>query len=130
MSHTEIENLKGALRVRLRRDFNSVPSARDMSRKAHLEVWESKRGGRAVGLEFDHADRVNLWVTLLGIPRDLPSTVERSDKEPKGRGWTDTNGDGANSNLSAYKQFAGKRIVRLGVRSMSEATVVLDQLCG
>lgn len=130
MSDTEIEYLKGALRVRLRRDFNSVPSARDMSQKAHLEVWESKRGGRAVGLEFDHADRVNLWVTLLGIPRDLPSNVERSDKEPKGRGWTDANGDGANSNLSAYKQFADRRIVRLGVRSLSEATLVLDQLCG
>lgn len=56
MSETEIENLKGALRARLRRDFTEVPSARDTSRRAHLEVWESKRGRRAIGIEFDHTN--------------------------------------------------------------------------
>lgn len=66
MTNSEIENLKGALRARLRRDFVEVSSARDTSRKAHLEVFESKRGGRAIGVEFDHVDRVNLWVVRLG----------------------------------------------------------------
>lgn len=129
MTTTEIENLKGALRARLRRDFNEVPSARDTSRKAHLEVWESKRSSRVIGVEFDHADRVNLWVTSLGMPRDLPPSIERADKEPKGRGWTDARGDGANSNLSAYRQFVTRPVARLGVKTLDEAALVLDHLC-
>ncbi|MBY3101286.1 hypothetical protein HFO69_26855 [Rhizobium laguerreae] len=126
---TEIENLKGAVRARLRRDFNQVRSARDTSRKAHLEVWESKRGGRVIGVEFDHADRLNFWLTRLGMPRDLPSTIERTDKDPNGRGWTDANGDGANSNLSGYKQFVTRPIARLGVKAIDDAVLVLEHLC-
>lgn len=128
MNDNEIESLKGALRARLRREFNEIASARDGTRKAHLEVWESKRGGRVVGVEFDHTDRVNLWLTRLGLPRNLPSTVERTDKEPKGRGWTDAQGDGANSNLSAYKQFVTRPITRLSVRNIAEATAILDHV--
>jgi len=128
MSGTEIDNLKGALRARLRRDFNQVPSSRDTSRKAHLEVWESKRGSRVLGIEFDHADRVNLWLPRLGMPRNLPPTIERVDKAPKGRIWTDVNGDGANSNLSAYKQFVTRPIARLGVKTLEDAVLVLEQL--
>jgi hypothetical protein len=129
MPDTEIENLKGALRARLRRDFIEVPSARDTSRRAHLEVWESKRGRRVIGIEFDHSDRVNMWLTRLGMPRDLPPTIERVDKEPKGRSWTDTNGDGANSNLSGYTQFVTRPIARLGIKTLDEAMLVLDGLC-
>lgn len=128
MNVTAIDELKGALRVRLRRDFVEVPSARDASRKAHLEVWESKRGGRAIGIEFGHSDRVNLWLTRLGMPRDLPPSIQRIDKEPKGRAWIDAAGDGANSNLSAYKQFVTRPIARLGVRTIDEAALVLDHL--
>ncbi|MCB2399359.1 hypothetical protein [Rhizobium ruizarguesonis] len=129
MTTSEIENLKGALRARLRRDFVEVSSARDTSRKAHLEVFESKRGGRALGVEFDHADRINLWVVRLGMPRDLPSTIERVEKEPKGsRAWIDANGDGANSNLSGYKQFATKPLARLAVKTLGDAALVLDHL--
>ncbi|PWE53666.1 hypothetical protein DEM27_24280 [Metarhizobium album] len=129
MTTTDIENLKGALRMRLRRDFVEVSSARDTSRKAHLEVFESKRGGRALGVEFGHLDRINFWVVRLGMPRDLPPTIERVDKEPNGsRSWTDANGDGANSNLSGYKQFATKPIARLAVKTLDEAVLVLDHL--
>lgn len=125
----EIDGLKVALRSRLRRDFLEVPSARESSRRAHLEVFESKIGRRAVGVEFDHADRINLWVVRLGMPRDLPPTVERVDKEPKGsRTWTDANGDGANSNLSAYKQFATRPLARLAVRTLNDANWILDHL--
>ena len=129
MTNSEIENLKGALRARLRRDFVEVSSARDTSRKAHLEVFESKRGGRAIGVEFDHVDRVNLWVVRLGMPRDLPSTIEQVEKKPNGsRSWTDANGDGANSNLSGYKQFATKPLVRLAVKTLVDAALVVDHL--
>lgn len=128
MTSSEIENIKGAIRVRLRRDFVEVPAARGGSLKAHLEVWETKRGRRAIGVEFDHADRVNLWLTTLGMPRSLPDTISQADKEPRGRGWTDEKGDGANSNPSTYPQFASKSIVRLGVTKLEDATIVLDHL--
>lgn len=131
MSDTDIEidSLKSTLRARLRREFTEVPSARDTSRKAHLEVWESKHGHRVLGIEFNHSDRVNFWLVRLGMPRDLPLTIERVDKDPKGRNWTDTNGDGANSNLSGYKQFATRPIVRLGIKTLDDAVQVLDGLC-
>ena len=124
----EIENLKGALRFRLRRDFNVVPSTRDTSGKVHLEVWESKSGNRTVGVEFGQTDRINLWITRLGMPRDLPETIERHDKDPVGTAWSDEMGKGANSNLSAYKQFKTKPITRLGVKSLADVTLVLDHL--
>lgn len=43
------------------------------------------------------------------MPRDLPPTIERVEKEPKGsRTSIDGNGNGAKSNLSGYKQFANR----------------------
>lgn len=122
-----IESVKDAVRVRIRRDFSLVPSARENSLRTHLEVWET-RSGRMIGIEFGHIERVNFWLTLLGLPRELPTTIERVDKYPKGRGWMDANGDGANSNLSAYHQFANRRIVRLGVKTVEDAMLVIDSL--
>ncbi len=127
---SDIEDLKGFIRATLREGFEPVPSARASSGKVHLEVWRSRSGRRyPVGLELRHDNVVNLWVARpFGIPQNLPPTVERTDKQPTGRIWTDANGDGANSNLSAYEEFRTKPIARLGVRSEADARLILEHL--
>jgi hypothetical protein len=124
-----ISNLKNAIRAILRQDFESVPSARADSGKVHLEVWRSLRKRRAVGVEMDHGGQVNFWVVRpFGVPTALPPNVERVDKQPKGRIWTDESGKGANHNLSAYDEFRTKPIARLEVKSLADARVILDHL--
>lgn len=126
----DLETLKATIRAILRRDFEPVPPARAGGGKVHLEVWRSRTGrGYPVGLEMDHDGMVNLWVVRpFGIPKDLPETVGRTDKMPKGRGWTDEAGDGANSNLSGYDEFRTRPIARLSVRTEDDARLVLEHL--
>ena len=127
----DISNLKNAIRAILRQDFEPVSSARANTGKVHLEVWRSLRKRRAVGVEMDHEGQVNFWVVRpFGVPKALPASVERVDKEPRGRAWTDENGMGANSNLSAYEEFRNNPIARLEVKSLADARVILDHLAG
>lgn len=119
--------LKVRVRAMLRDGFHEVPAARPSSGKVHLEVWEA-RPGRAVGLEMDHDAQVNFWVTRMNVPSELPTTIERSDKQPKGRAWTDEAGRGANSNLSGYEAFRSKPITRLSVTSEVDAQAILEHL--
>lgn len=126
---TLIADLKDTVRAILRADFEPVPSARANSGKVHLEVWRSKSKRRAVGVELGRDTQVNFWVVRpFGLPKDLPASVERVDKQPKGRAWTDTDGKGANSNLSAYEEFRNSPIARLEVHSIEDARVILDHL--
>jgi hypothetical protein len=128
---TSIADLKDAVRAILRADFEPVPSARANSGKVHLEVWRSRSKRRAVGVEIGHDTQVNFWVVRpLGLPRILPVSVGRVDKQAKGSTWTDTDGKGANSNLSAYEEFRNRPIARLEVRSIEDARVILDHLRG
>jgi hypothetical protein len=128
---TSITQLKDAVRAILRADFEQIPSARANSDKVHLEVWRSRSKRRAVGVEIGHDTQVNFWVVRpFGLPKVLPTSVERVDKQPKGRSWTDAGGKGANSNLSAYEEFRNSPIARLEVRSIEDARVILDHLCG
>lgn len=128
MTMPDIDALKSAIRVRLRRDFAPVPSARESSEKVHLEVWQIKRGSRVVGVEFGHEDRVNFWLVQLGMPRALPSSIERVDKDPMGQGWTDASGKGANSNLLGYKEFVKRPIARLAIKNIADGLLVLEHL--
>ena len=125
----DITDLKNAVQAILQRDFEPIPSPRASSGRVHLEVWRGRGKRRAVGVELDHAGQVNFWVVRpFGLPKDLPASVERVDKQPKGRGWTDTHGKGANSNLGAYDEFHNKPITRLEVKTLADARVILDHL--
>ena len=110
------------------RGIEEVPPKRASSGKVHLEVWRTPGKGRPIGLEMGHDGLVNLWLVALNVPKELPDHIELTKKVPKGREWTDAAGDGANSNLSAYDEFRTKPIVRLKVRSVEDARLVLEAL--
>ncbi len=127
MSKT-ITNLKAAVRAFLREHGRLVPAKTPTSTMEHLEVWQLGDRDRPVGLEFDHERLVNFWVTSMNIPRDLPQSVEINRKTPKGKGWTDVNDNGANSNLSGYDDFRTRPVARLGVTRTEDAKLILDHL--
>ncbi|NDV52873.1 hypothetical protein [Salipiger sp. PrR003] len=127
MSET-INDLKGAVRAFLSAHAQPVPAKTATSKKEHLEVWHVGARRRALGVEFDHDGLVNFWVTSLNMPQGLPPSVEVVRKTPKGKGWTDANGDGANSNLSGYDDFRTRPIARLGVTRIEDAKAILDHL--
>lgn len=127
MSET-INDLKGAVRTFLRTHAQPVPSKTTTSGKVHLEVWHVGPRRRALGVEFDHDGLVNFWLTSLNMPQGLPPAVEVVRKTPKGNGWTDINGDGANSNLSGYDDFRTRPIARLSVTRIEDAKEILDHL--
>lgn len=120
--------LKSYVRGFLRQHMEAVPPQRATSGKVHLEVWRSPGKWRPVGLEMDHDAHVNFWLVRMNVPQSLPASVAVAQKEPKGRGWTDAEGDGANSNLSSYDEFRTKRITRLAVTSIDDARIVLEAL--
>lgn len=123
-----IESVKEALRTFLRENCNIAPSKTQDSQKKHLEIWTTRKGNRALGLEFDHSDIVNIWLTSLNTPQALPDSVKVTRKTPIGSKWTDANSDGANSNLSGYEQFRTRPITRLGVTTVADAVDILTRL--
>lgn len=123
-----IHDLKGAIHAFLRTHGQPVPAKTAASQKEHLEVWLIGDRSRAAGLEFDHDGLVNIWVTSMNIPPNLPGSVQVTRKVPKGNKWTDANKNGANSNLSSYEEFRTKPIARLGVTSMTDADEILTHL--
>nr|WP_321981833.1 hypothetical protein [uncultured Cohaesibacter sp.] len=127
MSET-IADVKRAVRVFLRAHAQPVQAKTTTSKRAHLEVWHVGPRRRALGLEVDHEGVVNFWVTNLNMPRVLPPSVQVVHKTPKGKGWTDDDGNGANSNLSSYDDFRTRPIVRFGVTRTEDAKVILDHL--
>ncbi len=125
----QIDAIKQSIRSLLRGAFDPVPPAREASRHVHLEVWRTAHGRtRAVGLEMGHTDLVNLWVTTMNAPANLPSSVLRTDKVWDRDRWTDAGNDGANSNLKSYDDFRGKKITRLGVKNLDDARMILEHL--
>jgi hypothetical protein len=122
------DELKTFIRAFLRKNMEAIPPQRAGSGKVHLEVWRSPVKRKPVGLEFGHDAHVNLWLVSTNVPRSLPATVVAVQKDPDGRGWTDSEGKGANSNLSSYEEFRTKRITRLAVNSIEDARIVLDAL--
>lgn len=107
--------------------MSEVPPKRANSGKVHLEVWKTK-SGRAVGLEMGHDSLVNLWLVSMYVPKTLPPCVLVTRKVPKGREWTDPEGKGANSNLSAYDEFRTKPVSRLAVTTVEDARCVLEAI--
>lgn len=124
----QIETTKATVRSFLQQNCTPIPPKTQTSQQRHLEVWETKQGRRAIGLDFGHSDTVNIWVTTLNIPPALPDDVKLVRKTPKGSKWTDANGDGANSNLSAYDAFRTKPIARLGITTPQAAEIILKHL--
>lgn len=122
-----IADLKSRISTFLRINGQPVSTKTQTGKKEHLEVW-LLAGRRAIGLEMDHEGLVNFWVAVPNIPPSLPESISVTRKTPKGRKWTDENGKGANSNLSAYDEFRTKPIARLGVTCFADAQVVLDHL--
>lgn len=107
--------------------IQEVPPKRANSGKVHLEVWQTENR-RAFGLEMGHDSQVNIWLVSMYVPRDLPENVLVTKKLPKGREWTDLEGKGANSNLSAYDEFRTKPISRLAITSVEDARHVLEAI--
>lgn len=124
----DVAELKSYIRAFLRQHMEQVPPQHANSGKVHLEVWRSPSKRRPVGLEMDHDAFVNMWLVRLNVPKSLPASVAVVQKEPKGRGWTDAEGKGANSNLSGYDEFRTKPITRLAVQSVDDAWKVLEAL--
>ena len=123
-----IDDLRRFIRAFLSQHGQAVPPKRATSRKEHLEVWTIGVKRRVAGFEMKHAGLVNIWVTNLNVPSDLPASVEIAHKTPTGIEWTDVNGDGANSNLSFYDGFPTRRIARLGVTTIADARAILTHL--
>lgn len=124
----EIEGLEGAVRTFLHTHGRLVEAKRLTSKREHLEVWSIGSKRRAAGFELDHSSVLNIWVTAQNRPSDLSAEAVVMRKTPVGRFWTDENGKGANSNLSAYDEFRGKIILRLGVNSIADAMIALNHL--
>ena len=106
--------------------MEAVPPQRTNSDKVHLEVWRSPTKRWPMGLELDHDTQVDLWLVRMNAPKTLPATVVAVHKEPKGRGWTDFEVTGSNSNLASYEEFRTKRITRLAVSSIEDARIAMD----
>ncbi|WP_431299188.1 hypothetical protein [Tabrizicola sp. BL-A-41-H6] len=123
----DITAVREAVRRSLLLDFAVVPPQHATSQQVHLEVWQVRGRDRVVGIEY-HPARVNLWVTAQNLPAGLPSTIDRDDKLPKGRGWIGKDGKGANSNLSAYDAFRTRKIARLGVMTTADVERILGHL--
>jgi hypothetical protein len=123
-----IEEVKTTIRAFLCDHCDPVFPKAQGSQQKHLEVWTTRKGSRAIGLEFGHADIVNLWVTSMNVPSPLPANVTVVRKTPKGSKWTDAKGDGANSNLSGYEEFRTKPIARLGLIDAADAILILEHL--
>jgi hypothetical protein len=124
----DIAALKTYVRAFLRQNMEAVLPVRATSGKVHLEVWRSPGKRRPVGLEMNHDALVNLWLVRMNMPQSLPASIATVHKEPKGRGWTDSAGDGANSNLSSYEEFRTKRMTRLAVTTIDDMRIVLEAL--
>lgn len=123
-----IDDIKDLVREVMARDFTMVPTPSGKGDRIHLEVWEHRNTGLPVGLEMGHSTLVNLWLVRSDVPLDLPLSLRRTDKEPEGDGWTDSDGDGANHNLKHYRQFAGRPLTRIAISSLREAEDVLSRL--
>ena len=122
------EDVKNSVRAFLRAECEPVPTKKAGSNQVHLEVWVTRQRRRAIGIEMDHDKLVNFWVTSMNIPPDLPASISVHRKQPTVRGWTDDNGDGTNSNLSAYEEFRTKPIARLGVSTEADVMTILEHL--
>jgi hypothetical protein len=123
-----IDDVRRFIRAFLSQHGQPVPPKTATSEKEHLEVWIIGPKRRVAGLEMKHDGLVNIWVTQPNVSSDLPASVKVTRKTPKGRVWTDENGKGANSNLSAYDYFRTRRIACLCVTSIADARAVLTHL--
>lgn len=127
MSET-IDDVRNVVRLFLHTHCAAVPSKKVTSKKEHLEVWTTRQINRVIGLEMKRVEIVNIWVTTTNVPRDLPASVLIAKKAPRGREWTDENGDGANSNLSSYDAFRTQPVTRLGISCVADAQLILNYL--
>ncbi|WP_143114979.1 hypothetical protein [Jannaschia rubra] len=132
-----IEELKSFVEhwLRTHPGVEPVPPKKATSRQVHLTVWRTRSKGRPIGLESGHAGILNLWLTSMSVPADLPEGVEITKKVWKSDGWVDAVPDparkgrnGANSNLKPFEVFNRRPITRLGLRRIEDAKMILEQV--
>lgn len=129
-----IDDLKTFVRGQLCANCDSVLPKTASSQQVHLSVWTTHRRRRAIGVELDHNDRVNLWVVSMYAPPSPPASVSLAKKVWKGSAWQDRDpvpgkkDRGANSNLKGYDEFRTKPITRLGIQSIDDAHVIFEHL--
>ncbi|WP_417271112.1 hypothetical protein [Celeribacter sp.] len=130
-----ISDLKAFVRAQLSAHCDQVPSKTATSKMVHLSVYTTRGRRRALGVELDHEDRVNLWVVSMYAPTSPPPSVAVTKKVWKGSAWTNKypdparkGRDGANSNLKGYDEFRTKPITRFGIQSIEDARAILGHL--
>ncbi len=130
-----VEEIKAFVCARLDAHMHRLPPKTANSEEKHLSVWTLPGFGRPIGAELGHETLINFWVLTFYAPTALPPTVEIKHKVWNGSGWKDKapvatrrDRDGANSNLKPFEVFNTRPITRLGVKSIEDARVILDQL--
>ena len=128
----EIPEVLAFIQTQLRARCEPVLPKKETSQQKHLTVWQTREKRRPIGLESGHGDRVNLWLVRNQAPPSLPPSVEVTRKVWKDSGWKDEvptgKRDGANSNLKPFELFNTRPIVRLGVKSVADARLILDHV--
>ena len=129
-----IADLKAFVSAQLSANCDPVLTKISTSHKMHLSVWTTRRRHKAIGVELDHRDRVNVWVVSMYAPPSPPASVVVAKKVWKGAAWQDkdpVSGQkerGANSNLKGYDEFRTKPITRLGIQSIDDARTIFEHL--
>lgn len=128
-------DLREFITAQLRANCDPVPSKTAASQQVHLSVWTTRRRRKALGVELDHKDRVNLWVVSMYAPPSPPASVLVARKVWNGSSWQDKDPDptrkgrdGANSNLKGYDEFRTKPITRLGIQSIDDARTIFEHI--
>lgn len=129
-----IADLKAFISAQLTANCDPVPPKTATSQQVHLSVWATRGRRRAIGVELDHKDRVNLWVVSMYAPPSPPVSVAVAKKVWKESSWQDKDPApsqkerGANSNLKGYDEFRTKPITRLGIQSINDAQAIFEHL--
>lgn len=71
---------------------------------------------------------MNMWVRASEAPANIPGGVKITRKAWTGEKWASPDGKGANSNLRGYEDFHGQDLIRLGVKTQSDAEKILTHL--
>jgi hypothetical protein len=80
-----ISDLKVFITAQLRTKCEPFAPKTETSQQVHLEVGVTRdRPTQAIGVEFDHKDRVNFWVVSMYTPSTPPETVVVARKVWKG----------------------------------------------
>lgn len=75
-----IADLKAFVSAQLSANCDPVLPKISTSHKMHLSVWTTRGRRKAIGVELDHRDRVNVWVVSMYAPPSPPASVAVAKK--------------------------------------------------